>query len=72
MRNAKDGGVWPREASLFISDLDDLSLLERADHAVAVANARSEVRAAADEVIASNEDDAVASYLRDCRSGNGR
>lgn len=44
-------------------NLNDLSMMEVADWSVAVANAADEVKAAADEVIGSNEADAVARHI---------
>lgn len=44
---------------------NDLPMLELADHAVAPANAMEHVRRAADEVIESNDTDAVARYIID-------
>jgi len=42
---------------------NDLPMMEWAGHAVAVANAHDDVLAAADEVVASNDDDGVATVL---------
>lgn len=47
----------------FGDGLNDLPLLQAADHACAVANAVPELRAAADEVIPSNAQDGVAKWL---------
>lgn len=47
----------------FGDNLNDLAMLNAADHAVAVANAVPAVRAAADEVIGANSDDSVARWL---------
>jgi hydroxymethylpyrimidine pyrophosphatase-like HAD family hydrolase len=47
----------------FGDNLNDLPMFAAADHAVAVSNAVPEVRRAADEIIGSNDDDAVADWL---------
>ena len=47
----------------FGDNLNDLPLFEACDYRIAVANARDEVKAAADEVIGSNREDGVAKYL---------
>jgi hydroxymethylpyrimidine pyrophosphatase-like HAD family hydrolase len=53
-----------REAVLAFGDMpNDLPMLVWAGHAVAVANAHPEVRAAADEITASNDDAGVARVL---------
>lgn len=52
-----------RRLVVFGDQVNDLSMFELADHAVAVGNAAPSVLAAADEVIGSNADDAVAAYL---------
>lgn len=49
---------------VFGDNLNDLPMMAVADHAVAVANALPEVRAAAHEVIGANTTDAVARYVR--------
>jgi len=58
---------------------NDLPMLGWAGHAVAVANAHPDVRAAADEITASNDDDGVARVIerllpgeRAFGSGGGR
>ena len=48
----------------FGDNLNDIAMLQAADHAVAVANAVPEVRELADEVIGRNIDDSVALYLQ--------
>jgi 5-amino-6-(5-phospho-D-ribitylamino)uracil phosphatase len=47
----------------FGDQANDMPLLAYADHSVAVANADAEVRAAVDEVIGSNAEDAVVRYM---------
>jgi len=47
----------------FGDNLNDLPMFAAADHAVAVSNAAPEVQRAADELIGSNDDDAVADWL---------
>lgn len=48
---------------VFGDNFNDLSMMSIADHSVAVANALPEVKKAADEVIGSNKEDAVARYI---------
>lgn len=50
---------------VFGDNVNDLRMFAVADHALAVADARPEVRAAADEVIGRSDDDAVARWLLD-------
>ena len=65
----KEGALLIKESSglssvaAFGDNLNDLPLLEAADHRYAVANAVEEVRAAADRVIPSNREDGVARFL---------
>lgn len=47
----------------FGDNLNDLPLFEACDYKIAVGNARDEVKAAADEVIACNREEGVAHYL---------
>ena len=47
----------------FGDNLNDLPMFAVADHAVAVSNAATEVQQAADEIIGSNDEDAVAEWL---------
>jgi HAD superfamily hydrolase (TIGR01484 family) len=56
-------GVQAASVVAFGDALNDLPLLRWAGHAVAVANAHPEVRAVADEVAPSNQDDGVAVVL---------
>ncbi len=56
-------GIKREEVLAFGDSLNDLSMLEYAGHSVAVGNARIEVKAAADEVCLSNDEDGVASYI---------
>jgi len=58
------GGLDPSTRVVVFGDArNDLEMFERADHAVATANALPEVREVADEVIGSNADDAVTHWL---------
>jgi Cof subfamily protein (haloacid dehalogenase superfamily) len=57
---AAEHGVAADEVVAFGDMPNDLPMLSWAGHAVAMANAHPEVRAAADEVTASNDDDGVA------------
>jgi Cof subfamily protein (haloacid dehalogenase superfamily) len=59
-RLAADLGTGPEGTVAFGDMPNDLPMLAWAGHAVAVANAHPEVRALADEVTASNDDDGVA------------
>ncbi len=52
--------------------VNDLPMLRWAGRAVAVANAHPDVLAAADEIIASNDDDGVARYIEALTKGAGR
>ena len=56
-------GIGPAEVVACGDMPNDLPMLEWAGHAVAVANAHEDVLAAADEVVASNDDDGVATVL---------
>jgi hypothetical protein len=60
---ADEQGVDAAEVVAFGDMPNDLPMLTWAGHAVAVENAHPEVRAAADEVTASNDDDGVALVL---------
>ena len=56
-------GIQPTEIACFGDDWDDLEMISRAGWGVAVGNALPEVKAAADEVTASNDRDGVAKAL---------
>ena len=56
-------GIQPSEMICFGDDWDDLEMISRAGWGVAVGNALPEVKAAADEVTASNDRDGVAKAL---------
>jgi hypothetical protein len=60
---ADEHGIAADDVVAFGDMPNDLPMLAWAGHAVAVANAHPEVRAAADEVTASNDDDGVARVL---------
>ena len=60
---AEEHGVEAADVVAFGDMPNDLPMLAWAGHAVAVANAHPDVRAAADEVTASNDDDGVAQVL---------
>lgn len=49
---------------VFGDNLNDIPMMRAADHSVAVSNAFDEVKTLADEVIASNNDDAVALWIQ--------
>jgi Cof subfamily protein (haloacid dehalogenase superfamily) len=59
-------GLQGRRTVVFGDQVNDLSMMKAADHAVAVSNAVAEVRQAADEVIGDNNSDAVARYIAEC------
>ena len=56
--------------TVFGDNINDLPMMAVADVAVAVGNALPEVKAAADIVIGSNRDDAVALYVERMSDGN--
>ncbi|WEV47591.1 HAD hydrolase family protein [Bifidobacterium sp. ESL0690] len=56
-------GIPISDTIAFGDDLIDMDLLEHAGRGVAVANAKSEVKAIADEVCPSNNDDGVAQWI---------
>lgn len=56
-------GIQPSEIACFGDDWDDREMISRAGWGVAVGNALPEVKAAADEVTASNDQDGVAEAL---------
>jgi HAD superfamily hydrolase (TIGR01484 family) len=60
---ADDHGVGAADVVAFGDMPNDLPMLSWAGHAVAVENAHAEVKAAADEVTATNDDDGVALVL---------
>ncbi|MCC8119140.1 MAG: Cof-type HAD-IIB family hydrolase [Bacteroidales bacterium] len=57
------------EVIAFGDNLNDITMLQAADHSVATANAHPQVRAIVDEVIGSNTEDAVIRYIRDRHLG---
>ncbi len=63
-------GIDRSEVLAFGDALNDLEMLEWAGHGVAVANAIDEVRDAADEVTASNDDDGVAIVIERMLDGS--
>jgi Cof subfamily protein (haloacid dehalogenase superfamily) len=60
---AERAGVDPSEAAAFGDMPNDIEMLRWAGHAVAVANAHPLVKAVADEITASNQDEGVAQVL---------
>ena len=58
-------GVDAADVLAFGDNVNDVPMLVWAGHGVAVANAHPELRAIADEVTGSNDDDGVARYLED-------
>lgn len=64
VRRLRAWGGYDRVVA-FGDNFNDLAMFAEADTAIAVGNAREEVKAKADLVIGSNREDAVAKYLRD-------
>ena len=62
-RYAEDLGIAGRDVLAFGDGRNDLSMLSWAGHGVAVSNAHPATRAVADEIGASNDEDAVAAVL---------
>ncbi|MGH8878247.1 MAG: HAD family hydrolase [Stackebrandtia sp.] len=62
-RVAERLGISPEDTIVFGDAENDLTMFGWAGHAVAVANAHPQVRAAADAFTSSNDDDGVAVYL---------
>ena len=60
--------VGASSVTVFGDNLNDIPMMQAADHAVAVANAMPEVKAIAHEVIGPNTADAVATYIRERES----
>jgi Cof subfamily protein (haloacid dehalogenase superfamily) len=58
-------GVEPSDVTVFGDQLNDIGMFELAGTKVAVGNAHPELKALADVVVTSNEEDAVAHYLSD-------
>lgn len=65
-------GVAPRDVTVFGDNHNDLSMFAVAGRRLAVANAEVPVRAAADAVLGSCDEDAVARYVEDLRFGRFR
>jgi Cof subfamily protein (haloacid dehalogenase superfamily) len=57
-------GCDPSEVTVFGDNLNDVGMFETAGWRVAVSNAHPDIRAMADHITASNNDDGVARYLR--------
>jgi 5-amino-6-(5-phospho-D-ribitylamino)uracil phosphatase len=57
-------GMEDAELVVFGDDVNDIAMFRVADRAVAMANAREEVKAAAHEVIGSNQSDSVLRWIR--------
>jgi hypothetical protein len=57
-------GLGGRELVVFGDQINDLKLFRIASHAVAVANAREEVKRLATQVIGANEEDSVVAFIR--------
>lgn len=53
----------PSEVAVFGDNLNDIGLFAQAGHKVAVANAHPDLKAMADEIIDSNDEDGVAHYI---------
>jgi Cof subfamily protein (haloacid dehalogenase superfamily) len=60
----KAAGLEGARLVVFGDDVNDLGMFRIASHAVAVANARDELKALAHEVIGSNQEDSVVKWLR--------
>lgn len=60
---AKRMGFDVRDAVVFGDALNDISMFKTAAHAVATANALPEAKRVADEIIGSNDEDAVAKWI---------
>ena len=56
-------GLGTEQLTVFGDDLNDLKMFEMADRAVAVANARPQLKKIASDHIGSNEQDSVARYI---------
>ena len=54
----------PRQIVCFGDNKNDITMFKNADHAVSVKNAISELKAVADEVIGTNDDNSVAQYIK--------
>ena len=61
----KELGVKPEDVAAFGDDLADIEMLKACGYGVAVQNALDEVKAAADFVAESNDDDGVARWLEE-------
>ena len=57
-------GITPDETLAFGDNINDIEMLHRASHSFAVANARDEVKEAANFVMASNKEDGVLQVLK--------
>lgn len=57
-------GITPDETLAFGDNINDIEMLHRASHSFAVANARDEVKEAANFVTASNKEDGVLQVLK--------
>lgn len=55
---------------VFGDSINDLPMFDVADEAIGVSNARPEILSAADHIIGSNENDAVAKYIQGVEIGN--
>lgn len=58
-------GLGSAEIVVFGDHINDLKMFAAADRAIAVGNAQSEVKACADLVIGTNEEDSVVKFIRD-------
>lgn len=58
-------GLGGSEVVVFGDHINDLKMFAAADYAVAVGNAQAEVKACADLVIGTNEEDSVAQFIRE-------
>lgn len=61
----KNYGLGESEIVVFGDHINDLKMFDAADYAVAVGNAQAEVKARADTIIGTNEEDSVARFIRE-------
>jgi phosphoserine phosphatase len=65
---AEEQGVEAADLVVFGDDWNDIPMFRRAGTAIAVANAAEELKAHADAVIGSNDEDSVVRHVRACWS----
>jgi Cof subfamily protein (haloacid dehalogenase superfamily) len=62
----------PKQIVCFGDNKNDIAMFKKADHAVSVKNAISELKAIADEVIGTNDDNSVAGYIEEHFDGGSK